>query len=182
MPSRSHGAAEPASAPLAALRTIGERATARPLAVLALVVLGIGVDQLTKQAALGALAAPIDVTAFLRLRLGFNTGVSFGLFSQSLASAPWVLGALATVAGGGFAAAAVFSRRSTDRIGFALIAAGALSNGIDRWRLGAVVDFLDFHWRGWSWPAFNAADAMIVAGAAALVLLARRSTVSGAAP
>jgi signal peptidase II len=175
MPSRRNAVIEPASTTLAALRAIRERATLGRLAVLTLITLGIGVDQLTKLAALGAFGAPIEVTSFFTLRLGLNTGVSFGLFSESLASAPWVLGALAAVAGVGFAAAGLASRKPSDSVGFALIAAGALSNGIDRWRIGAVVDFLDFHWRGWSWPAFNAADVMIVTGAAALVLLAGRS-------
>ncbi len=175
MPMRRDRAMGPASATLAALRTIAERPAAGRLSVLALIALGIGVDQLTKLAALGALGAPIEVTSFFMLRLGFNTGISFGLLSESLASEPWVLGVFAAIAGVGFAAAGLASRSISDSVGFALIAAGALSNGIDRWRIGAVVDFLDFHWRGWSWPAFNAADVMIVTGAAALVLLAGRS-------
>jgi signal peptidase II len=33
-----------------------------------------------------------------------------------------------------------------------------------------VIDFLDFHWRGWHWPAFNVADSAIVLGAVLLVL------------
>lgn len=179
MPMRRDPVMESASTTLAGLRAIRERATLGRLSVLALIALGIGVDQLTKLAALGALGAPIEVTSFFTLRLGLNTGVSFGLLSESLTSAPWVLWAFAAVAGAGFAVAGLASRRASDRIGFGMIAAGALSNGIDRWRIGAVVDFLDFHWRGWSWPAFNAADMMIVAGVAALVLLTGRSPASG---
>jgi signal peptidase II len=179
MPSFRHPAAEPASANPVALRAIPDRATVGRLPVLALIALGVGADQLTKLAALVALGAPIEVTSFFTLRLGFNTGVSFGLFGESLASTPWFLGTAAAVAGVGFAAAGLASRRPADGVGFALIAAGALSNGIDRWRLGAVVDFLDLHWRGWSWPAFNVADAMIVVGAASLVLLSRRERRAG---
>jgi signal peptidase II len=33
-----------------------------------------------------------------------------------------------------------------------------------------VIDFLDLHWRGWHWPAFNVADSAIVGGAALLIL------------
>lgn len=47
---------------------------------------------------------------------------------------------------------------------------GALGNVADRVRIGAVVDFLDFHWRGWHWPAFNLADVFVVSGAALLLL------------
>ena len=47
---------------------------------------------------------------------------------------------------------------------------GALGNVIDRLRLGAVVDYLDFHWQGWHWPAFNLADIFVVGGAGLLLL------------
>jgi signal peptidase II len=47
---------------------------------------------------------------------------------------------------------------------------GALGNVIDRLRLGAVVDYLDFHWQDWHWPAFNLADVFVVGSAGLLVL------------
>jgi len=34
-----------------------------------------------------------------------------------------------------------------------------------------VIDFLDFHYGRWSWPAFNVADAGISVGVGFLVLL-----------
>lgn len=45
-----------------------------------------------------------------------------------------------------------------------LIAGGALGNLIDRLRLGAVVDFLDFYLGEHHWPAFNVADSAICVG------------------
>jgi signal peptidase II len=45
-----------------------------------------------------------------------------------------------------------------------LIFSGALGNLIDRVRLGEVIDFLDVHWRGHHWPAFNIADSAICVG------------------
>ena len=51
-----------------------------------------------------------------------------------------------------------------------LIAGGAVGNLIDRMRLGYVLDFLDFHYAGWSWPAFNIADSAISVGVTLLVL------------
>ena len=48
----------------------------------------------------------------------------------------------------------------------ALIAGGAIGNLIDRIRLGAVVDFLDFYVAGHHWPAFNVADSAITVGVA----------------
>lgn len=51
-----------------------------------------------------------------------------------------------------------------------MVAGGAVGNLIDRMRLGYVLDFLDFHYAGWSWPAFNIADSAISVGVAWLVL------------
>ena len=56
------------------------------------------------------------------------------------------------------------------RLSVAAIASGALGNGLDRWRLKAVRDFLDFHYRGWTYPTFNAADICICVGAAVLAI------------
>jgi signal peptidase II len=50
------------------------------------------------------------------------------------------------------------------RISFALVAAGALGNLIDRLRHGAVTDFLDFYLGSYHWPAFNVADSAICVG------------------
>jgi len=64
--------------------------------------------------------------------------------------------------------------RVTDRfMAFALgfIIGGAIGNIIDRVRLGAVTDFLDFHWRAYHWPAFNLADSAIFIGVVILVLI-----------
>lgn len=51
-----------------------------------------------------------------------------------------------------------------------LILGGALGNVVDRMLHGYVVDFLDFHWAGWHFPAFNVADSAISIGAALLIL------------
>jgi signal peptidase II len=48
--------------------------------------------------------------------------------------------------------------------GFALILGGAVGNLADRFRLGEVVDFLDFYVGKWHWPAFNVADSAISIG------------------
>ncbi len=48
---------------------------------------------------------------------------------------------------------------------------GALGNVIDRLRIGAVVDYLDLHWRDLHWPAFNLADVFVV-GSVGLLMLA----------
>ena len=52
----------------------------------------------------------------------------------------------------------------------ALILGGALGNLYDRVALGYVIDFLDFHWSGWHFPAFNVADSGITLGAILIIL------------
>lgn len=54
--------------------------------------------------------------------------------------------------------------------GFALVAGGAMGNVWDRLANGYVVDFLQFHWHGWYFPAFNVADSCITVGATLLIL------------
>ena len=54
--------------------------------------------------------------------------------------------------------------------GLALVLGGAIGNLIDRIRLGAVVDFIHFHWGHAYFPAFNVADSAITVGAACLLL------------
>lgn len=51
-----------------------------------------------------------------------------------------------------------------------LIMGGALGNVIDRLRFGAVVDFIDVHWKTHHWPAFNVADSAITVGAVLMIL------------
>ena len=52
-----------------------------------------------------------------------------------------------------------------------LIIGGAIGNVIDRIRVGAVMDFLDFHYNIYHWPAFNLADTFICIGAVVLIFL-----------
>lgn len=55
-------------------------------------------------------------------------------------------------------------------IAYALIIGGALGNLFDRLYHGFVVDFLDFYYGNYHWPAFNIADSAICLGAALLIL------------
>jgi len=56
------------------------------------------------------------------------------------------------------------------------ILGGAIGNIIDRFRFDAVVDFLDFYYQDYHWPAFNIADSAISVGVTVLVL---RMLISG---
>ena len=41
---------------------------------------------------------------------------------------------------------------------------------VDRVSYGYVIDFLDFYYQSWHWPAFNVADSAICAGAFLLII------------
>ena len=55
-------------------------------------------------------------------------------------------------------------------LGLAFILGGAVGNLLDRLRLGMVVDFLDFYYGGYHWPAFNLADSAITVGVALMIV------------
>ena len=53
-----------------------------------------------------------------------------------------------------------------ERAALTLIIAGGLGNCVDRFVLGFVVDYLDFHF----WPVFNFADILVCVGAVLLII------------
>lgn len=97
-----------------------------------------------------------------------NTGVAFGM-AQGNNLLTGLCAAAILVFAGWLARGWDWSRRFV-QIVTAMVGAGAVGNLIDRVRLGYVLDFFDFHHRGWSWPAFNIADACISVGVGLLVL------------
>lgn len=105
----------------------------------------------------------------LDLTMVWNRGVTFGLFSGGGAWNHLILGAVAL-------AVAAFLlrwlwRAETPLVAIALgaVIGGAIGNVIDRFRFGAVVDFLHAWAWDFSWYVFNIADAAIVLGVLALV-------------
>ena len=132
-------------------------------------------DQLSKWLILTYVMAPprvIEIAPFLNLRLGFNYGVSFGIGRDTLGAWPGMLAAFKVVVAIGLMVWAVRSRIRLERVGLALVAGGALGNAQDRWRQGAVTDFIDLHWGDWHWPTFNGADIAISAGVGLMLLAA----------
>jgi len=141
----------------------------------AVALVAAGLDQASKWLMLEVVLNPpqlIEITPFLNLRLGFNTGVSFGLFRDTLEAWPGLLGLFKFAAGFGLLAWATLAGHRLERIGLALMAGGAFGNAIDRWRQGAVTDFLDLHWGDWHWPTFNGADIALTFGVVLMLLAA----------
>lgn len=128
-------------------------------------------DQATKLLALAALGRD-DVYAVLpifNLRLSFNQGISFSLFTETFTDRPLMLAGITLAMTALLGILLVRSTMRLEAVALGLIIGGALGNVFDRLRIGAVVDFLDFHVWGFHWPAFNVADSAIVIGTIALV-------------
>ena len=133
-------------------------------------------DQAAKWLALRRLGpgVPVDmIDGFFSLTLVMNPGLAFGMLGNVPPGWRWVVALLSIVALGVLASLATRLLPEGGRVAavaIGMIFGGAAGNLIDRARFGAVVDFLDFYWRGWHWPAFNVADSAISVGVALLAL------------
>lgn len=109
-------------------------------------------------------------TGFFNLVRAHNHGAAFSFLAGAGGWQRWFFTAL----GVGAAVFIVWMLRShpgQKLFAFALssILGGALGNVLDRVMYGYVIDFLDFHWANWHFPAFNVADCGITLGAMALI-------------
>ncbi|MBQ7659963.1 MAG: signal peptidase II [Alphaproteobacteria bacterium] len=116
--------------------------------------------------------SPFEVCPYFNIVTAFNKGVSFSMFQGGGVWSRVVLVALALLV-----VAFLFYWLAKEKSRFvqiclALIIGGALGNVTDRLRLGAVYDFLDFHFGAYHWPAFNLADTFICIGAFLIVIQA----------
>jgi signal peptidase II len=130
-------------------------------------------DQFTKVLVIGyyQLGASTEVTSFFNLVRAHNSGAAFSFLSDASGWQRWffsVIGVLAAV----LIVWLLRSHSGQKLFSFAMacILGGAVGNVIDRLLYGYVVDFLDFHWRNWHFPAFNIADSAITIGATCLIL------------
>jgi signal peptidase II len=141
---------------------------------LAAILVAFTFDQATKLIALATLERgdAQSVLPFFNLRLSFNQGISFSMFAETFAGRPLLLAGITLVIVALFAFLLIRSTVRWEAVAFGLIIGGALGNALDRLRLGAVVDFLDFHVWDYHWPAFNLADAAIVVGVMVLLAIA----------
>jgi signal peptidase II len=105
----------------------------------------------------------IIVTPFFSLTPVWNSGISFGLFSDNpyigLVTIP-VLAVLVVL----WLIWQLNDLTFLQTLGASFIAGGALGNVSDRIVYGRVIDFLDFHIGALHWPAFNVADSALFIG------------------
>lgn len=130
-------------------------------------------DQFTKILIVGYyhLGDSTPVTSFFNVVRVHNTGAAFSFLASAGGWQRWFFTAIGVIA----AVVIVWMIRSHPGqklfcFAMACILSGAIGNVIDRLLYGYVVDFLDFHWAGWHFPAFNVADSAISIGAASLIL------------
>ena len=131
-------------------------------------------DRITKHLALSNLFQnPVDIFPGFRLKLIWNTGVSWNLFEVSSRTGFYILLAVIFSIIIAFCAHTVGEYKKGTPIWFeCAVLAGALSNALDRVLFGGVIDFIDLYITTWHWPTFNIADACIVIGIVGIVLRA----------
>ena len=140
---------------------------------LALAALVIVLDQLTKAVIVQRfqLGDSVYVLPFFNIVRWHNTGAAFSFLAGADGWQRWFFVTL----GIGAAALIVWMlRRHAGQTLFclavSLVLGGALGNVIDRLLHGHVIDFVQLHWAGWAFPAFNVADSAITLGAITLIL------------
>ena len=139
---------------------------------LVLAVVIVVIDQITKYYIVQhfALHETLYVTPFFNVVHVRNTGAAFSMLADAggwqriffigvaVVASVWVVWLL---------------RRHPQQklfcLALALILGGAIGNLIDRLWLGSVVDFVQVHYAGWYFPAFNVADSAITIGAGLLI-------------
>lgn len=143
----------------------------------------LAVDQWSKWLATTSLeyARPVAfIDGFWNWTLVHNYGAAFSFLSTAGGWQRWFFTVLALVISTGLTVWLARTPRGDWRtaLPYALVIAGAIGNVIDRLRFGYVVDFVDWYVGEWHWPAFNVADACIVAGAIGLVVFSLKEPAS----
>ena len=102
----------------------------------------------------------------------YNTGAAFSFLSDAGGWQQVVFSILALGISGLLAYWQYQTPRSAYKVAlpYALVIGGALSNVIDRSLHGHVVDFIQWSWGDYYWPAFNLSDSAIVVGAIGIAL------------
>ncbi|CAH1192779.1 lipoprotein signal peptidase [Candidatus Nitrotoga sp. BS] len=108
----------------------------------------------------------VAVTDFFNLVLVHNSGAAFSFLSNAGGWQRWLFSLIAVTASV-WIIWLLHKHKQEKLFCFALtlILGGALGNLVDRVAYGYVVDFLDFYWNTYHFPAFNVADSAVTCGA-----------------
>lgn len=138
-----------------------------------LAALALFLDQLTKQWVIRVfdLYESVQVLPFFNLTYVRNYGAAFSFLSDAGGWQRWFFTAIALIV----SAVLLWWLKQSKKhevllpVAYCLILSGAIGNVTDRLLYGYVIDFLDFYYQQWHYPAFNIADSAIFIGAALLI-------------
>lgn len=128
-------------------------------------------DRITKWLALILVSVPYQMTKMITFDVSLNRGISWGMFNQESTT---IFIGVSVIVGLCIMAFVWYTIESFQRLqkplGQVMVLAGALSNFVDRFVYGGVVDFIYVSYGSWHWPSFNCADACIVIGVAIMLI------------
>lgn len=130
-------------------------------------------DQLTKIAVVGAfqLGEALPITSFFNLVRVHNPGAAFSFLADAGGWQRWFFTGLGVLAAGVMVyLLRMHAGQTLFCLALSLLLGGAVGNVIDRLLYSHVIDFLDFYYGTWHFPAFNVADSAITLGAGLLIL------------
>lgn len=137
-------------------------------------VLFLVLDQVTKQWVMASmeLYQSIPIMPFFNLTYVHNPGAAFSFLADAGGWQRYFFTILAIVVSIVLVIWLAKTPKTDKRISvaFCLILGGAIGNVVDRMLFGYVIDFLDFYYQSYHWPAFNIADSAIFVGAGLLIL------------
>ncbi len=128
-----------------------------------------GLDQISKWLVVANapfLSPGVSILPGFDLVFHRNSGVSFGTLSGVPSLALVVLALLICL---WVIVQMVKTQVRSEALAYGLILGGGLGNALDRFRVGAVTDFLDLYVGDIHWPAFNLADTAIFCGVTMLI-------------
>jgi signal peptidase II len=133
----------------------------------------IAIDQITKWAVYIGMdyQSAIPVLPFFSLVHVHNSGAAFSFLADETGWQRYMFLAIGVIASA-FMLYLIRKHRDDNlmAVSLSLILGGAVGNIIDRLWHGFVVDFFYFHYRSFTFPAFNVADSAITVGATLLIL------------
>ena len=140
-----------------------------------LAVLSLGLDQASKIAidkSFQLYESIAIIPSFFNLTYVHNTGAAFSFLSEAGGWQRWFFAVLAIVMS---VIMTIWLTRLKENetllaVALSLILGGAIGNLIDRLFYGYVIDFLDFYYGTYHWPAFNIADSAITIGVALMLI------------
>lgn len=128
-------------------------------------------DRMSKNAALVLENGTYHCNDILSFQLIYNRGISWGMLDSANTFTFVLLSMVIVCLVLLFIANTILSYyRQQPIFGQLLVITGAVSNIIDRLVYGGVIDFIVLSYKGYSWPVFNGADALIVIGIAIIFI------------